>query len=172
LGTAKTATSFGVGILGVYAGLFAPDIDLFLLPILHHRSIITHSIIIPLLLKRWLSTPTFAGFAAGISIHLWADSLSTSMGFAQVYLPVVKISLGSSMSLVWILLNAFLGFFIAVSVYRKFAWWIILAYLFVALLYAIFNESAIFIIYVFIVFSVFLFIFKSINIKYDKNERI
>ena len=94
------------------------------------------------------------------------------MGFAQVYLPVVKISLGSSMSLVWILLNAFLGFFIAVSVYRKFAWWIILAYLFVALLYAIFNESAIFIIYVFIVFSVFLFIFKSINIKYDKNERI
>ncbi len=160
MGTAKTATSFGVGILGVYAGLFAPDIDLLLLPILHHRSIITHSILIPLLLKRWLSTPTFAGFAAGISIHLWADSLSTSMGFAQVYLPVIKTSLGSSLSLVWILLNAFIGFWIVVSVYRKFVWWVILAYLFFALLYAIFNERDIFIVYVIIVCSVFLYIFK------------
>ena len=153
-----TIKSIGIGGAGVYAGLFIPDLDLLLLPILHHRSIITHSILIPLLLKRWLPIPVFAGLMAGVSIHLWADSLSTSTGFAQIYLPLVKSGLGAELSFVWIVLNSLLALYLAVSSYRKYLWFLISAYLFVALAYAVLNEGAAFVAYVLAIVGVLLFV--------------
>lgn len=85
--SAKTAISFGAAVLGLYVGLIVPDFDQKLLSILHHRSIISHSVLLPILLKPWLPVPVFAGLAAGMSIHLLADSISPSVGFAQIYLP-------------------------------------------------------------------------------------
>lgn len=152
------ATSMGVGAVGVYAGLFLPDLDLLLMSILHHRSIITHSILIPLLLKRWLPDAVFAGLMAGVSIHLWADSLSTTIGFAQIYLPLVKTGIGGVATFIWIILNSLAGLYFAVSVYRKYLWLIIGAYLVIALAYGVLNEGAAFIVYVLSVIGVLLFV--------------
>ena len=38
-------------VMGAFAGLFLPDIDLLLLPVLFHRTIITHSVLFVLLIK-------------------------------------------------------------------------------------------------------------------------
>jgi len=74
--------------LGIWGGLWLPDIDLLLLPILHHRSIITHSVLIPWLLflffKNRVPLYGIAGLYVGISIHLAADCLSATVGFGMI----------------------------------------------------------------------------------------
>lgn len=79
------------------------------------------------------------------------------MGFAQVYLPFIKSSLGSSASFAWLILNTFAGLYLAVMAYRKFLWIIVWAYLAIALAYAVLNEGASFIAYVLAVAGVLLF---------------
>ncbi len=145
------------GAIGVYLGLCLPDLDLLLLPILHHRSIITHSILIPILLNKWIPVSVYLGFLAGISIHLWADSLSTSTGFAQIYLPIVKTGLGPALSFFWLLLNSLFGFYIAVRNHRKYIWHLLAVYLLVAFSYAVLNEGATFVAYVLAVIGAILF---------------
>lgn len=95
-----------------YLGLGFPDTDLILLPILHHRSIVTHSIIIPaLVLLRRNQAVRFgaAGFILGESVHLAADVLSFPRGFAMVWLPwPIKFPLGF-FSPLWLAANALVG---------------------------------------------------------------
>ena len=159
------------GAIGVYLGLFLPDLDLLLLPILHHRSIITHSILIPILLRKWIPDSVYLGLLAGISIHLWADSLSTSTGFAQIYLPVIKTGLGSELSFVWLLLNSVLGFCIAVRNHRRYIWHILAVYLLVAFSYAVLNEGAVFVVYVLAVIGAILFFkYRKAAKKQSKEE--
>jgi hypothetical protein len=97
-----------------------PDIDQIFISILHHRSIITHSILIP-----FLFTFVFVGRLSwmpsilynAVGIHLAADLLSPSVGFGAIWFPEpFKFSLGE-LSKVWILVNIVSAFFLA---YRNF----------------------------------------------------
>ncbi len=141
---------------GVWVGLWLPDIDFALLPILHHRSIITHSILIPwlvsLFLSQKISVSTISGLYAGIAIHLSADILSPMVGFGMIWLPwPIKTSLGSA-SAVWIAANAMIGICLALrsSPERKTLTFGFL--LLAALAYAVLNEAAVM---PFVVFGIF-----------------
>lgn len=95
-----------------YLGLGFPDVDLALLPILHHRSIITHSILIPaifLTIRNSAIRFGAGGFILGISIHLSADVLSSPIGFGMIWLPwPIKFPLGP-LSPLWLAANALVG---------------------------------------------------------------
>lgn len=114
-----TRLSFFVG--SGYVFLWVPDLDLLLLPILHHRSIITHSILPGLLLimlGRKHGAAPIAGALVGLSVHLTCDLLSPMEGFAQIWLPFpIKTPLGP-LSYLWLALNGFLGFMVASIVAR------------------------------------------------------
>jgi hypothetical protein len=101
----------------------APDMDLWLIRLLHHRSILTHAAHWPLLVL-WaaphlgLSAAQGVGAAAGaglgVAVHLAADGLSPSRGYGRVWWPEpFQRSLGR-WSRPWILANgvgaAWLGF--------------------------------------------------------------
>ena len=87
----------------------APDIDHMALRILHHRSILTHSVLLPLLVL-WLvpelGPAAASGAALGVAVHLAADLLSPSRGFGRIWLPEpFRVSLGG-WSPLWLMLNA------------------------------------------------------------------
>ena len=71
---------FGTVAVAAYVFLWVPDLDLLLLPILHHRSIVTHSVlpcvVLLLLGPRYLGRETTAGALLGVSVHLSADMLT------------------------------------------------------------------------------------------------
>ena len=104
-----------------YVFLWVPDLDLLLLPLLHHRSIITHSILPGLLLimlGRKHGAAPIAGALVGLSVHLTCDLLSPMEGFAQIWLPYpIKVPLGP-LSYLWLAMNGFLGFMLASLVAR------------------------------------------------------
>ena len=135
-------SSFAVG---VWLGLFLPDTDLALLPILHHRSIITHSILIPWLLYLYfkrIPALGIAGLYAGIAIHLAADSTSALVGYGMVWTPwPFKFPLGP-FSPIWLIANAFGGVWLSWKLAPGTRYWVIIGMLMVGLGYAIFNEKA------------------------------
>lgn len=116
------------------AGLFFPDVDQLLLPVLGHRSMVTHSILVPLLalalapvlsasLSRWVgpnasavaerSAAWFMGwFLLGLAIHLMADVVPLGCrGYALAKLPGLPLvwrpsSLPCGASLLWFAANA------------------------------------------------------------------
>jgi hypothetical protein len=117
------------------AGLFFPDIDQLLLPVLGHRSIVTHSVLLPLLalalapavlarLPAWRFGPDaraaaersaawFMGwFLLGLAIHLMADVVPLGCrGYALAKLPGFPLvsrpsSLPCGASLLWYGANA------------------------------------------------------------------
>lgn len=92
-------------LLAAAAGLTFPDLDQ-PLPLLDHRSALTHSIAPALaaLWRRWLR-PLAAGLALGIALHLAADCFPHAMiGYATVKLPFTG-SLGG-WSYAWLAANA------------------------------------------------------------------
>lgn len=99
-----------------YVFLWVPDLDHLLLPILHHRSIITHSVLpgfLFLMLGRQLGAAPVSGALIGLSVHMSADLLSPMVGFAQIWLPApYKLGLGP-WSYLWLAGNALMGFALA-----------------------------------------------------------
>lgn len=116
------------------AGLFFPDIDQFFLSVLGHRSVVTHSVLLPLLalaaappvlarLPRWMGPGAraaaersaawfMAWFLLGLAIHLMADAVPLGCrGYALAKLPAFPpVSRPSSLpcgaSLLWYAANA------------------------------------------------------------------
>lgn len=117
--------------------------------ILHHRSIITHSLLIPLLLlfvKSNVTKPIVAGLCAGVSIHLAADLLSPMKGFSLIYLPApIKSSIGTWQSFVWLGLNALVGLYLADRLTSFHKLIVPSAYVCASLWYAFYNEQNIFV---------------------------
>jgi membrane-bound metal-dependent hydrolase YbcI (DUF457 family) len=115
-----TAPGQGLVLAGA-AALFlaAPDIDLLALRLLHHRSILTHSVLLPLLVLWFLpglGPAAAAGAFLGVAIHLAADLLSPARGFGRVWLPEpFQVSLGG-WSPLWLMLNALASAWLAVAV--------------------------------------------------------
>jgi hypothetical protein len=94
---------------GAAIGLFLPDVDRSF-PFLLHRSILTHSALIPLLCAVSLSrTPSawkrcaVIGLCTAMAVHLSFDLFPVLwMGFALIQVPLYG-SLGATLSMVWIL---------------------------------------------------------------------
>lgn len=111
-------------LLAAFASLFlaAPDADLMLLSLLHHRSILTHSALpaaLPFLLRRRIGLLPTAGALLGLYVHLICDTLSPAVGFGQVWWPApFKAPLGA-FSPVWLLGNAALCFVLALAICRR-----------------------------------------------------
>ena len=108
-----------------FLGLSFPDTDFLLFPILSHRSIITHSIIIPFFAYTYLKKKKninneyidliYSGFLVGIGIHLIADLFPRAyIGYALIKLPF-HFSIGVIPTIVWILLNIIFAFKIALD---------------------------------------------------------
>lgn len=119
-------------ILALATAIFValPDVDLLLLRLLHHRSILTHSVLPPLLVL-WglpeLGPAAASGAFLGVAIHLAADLLSPARGFGRIWLPEpLQISLGG-WSPLWILLNALGAASMAFAVLPEGAGWLGLA---------------------------------------------
>lgn len=138
-------------ILAVATGAFlaAPDLDLLLLRLLHHRSILTHSVLLPVLVwwfARELGPAAAAGAFLGVAIHLAADLLSPPRGYGAIWLPEpFQTSLGA-WSLLWIGANALLAAFLAVAVLPAGGSWRLVAALVGAVAavgYGLFNERSI-----------------------------
>jgi hypothetical protein len=95
-----------------------PDIDHWFIGILHHRSIITHSILLPAIV--WVALPKSMSMIASVlftavGIHLSADVLSPSQGFGAIWLPEpFKVNLGE-FSKIWLVSNAVLAFSFALK---------------------------------------------------------
>lgn len=107
-----------IGLMMLMAWIFlgVPDIDLALMPILHHRSIITHSILpalVFLVLGRSLGAAPIAGALIGISVHLACDMLSPMVGFAQIWLPQPFLIPLGPLSYLWLGANALVGYVLA-----------------------------------------------------------
>jgi hypothetical protein len=106
--TASDAGSWkeaAVCLLVVWLGCYAPDIDN-VLPLLVHRSAVTHSILIPALVA---ARHRIAGGLLGLSlsVHLTADLFPKAwIGFATIHVPLVG-GIGL-LSPVWILANVVL----------------------------------------------------------------
>ena len=125
--------------VSLLAGLEFPDLDLILIFILDHRSIITHGILIPFFLYRYLTKEgkqnlinkylskiltskkikneildyAYIGFLIGIAIHLCADLFPKAyIGYALIKLPFF-ISIGAPLSILWMIGNIFFALKIA-----------------------------------------------------------
>jgi len=107
-------------VLAVAAAVFlpAPDLDLWAIRLLHHRSILTHSVLLPFLVLWFLPGPGVAaasGAFLGVAVHLSADLLSPSHGFGRIWLPEpFQVSLGR-WSALWLMLNALAASWLAVA---------------------------------------------------------
>lgn len=129
-------------VISIFIGLYLPDIDIKLMAILHHRSMLTHSVVIPMLMMLHRPLRPFAGgLCVGISIHLLADMLSPMRGFALIYIPLIKKSIGDWQSIAWMLGNALFGLWLAVRMFHKYA--VALMFGVFGLWYALYNEQTI-----------------------------
>ncbi|MGR5065702.1 hypothetical protein [Photobacterium sp. DNB22_13_2] len=132
--------------LFLYLGLFWPDVDKQLMSLLHHRSILTHSVLLPLLmlliLRSNYAKPIAAGLCAGISIHLAANVISPMGSYSQIYLPApLSSSIGATESLVWLTLNAIVGYFLALKLLKAHSKTIPFIYLLAAAGYGIYVKD-------------------------------
>ncbi len=105
-----------VAVLGIaaLASLPAPDLDLWLIRLLHHRSILTHSAGWPFLvlwagprlgLSEAQGAAAAAGAGLGVAVHMAADLLSPSRGYGRIWWPEpFQVSLGR-WSPLWLLAN-------------------------------------------------------------------
>ena len=111
-----------VFLFSYYIGLKFPDVDQFFKSSLGHRSIITHSILLPLILffinpvkSNFFGKILIVGLLLGIGLHLSADLHPRSWhGYANIKLPT-NISIGI-LSPFWIAINAMIGLFLSAKI--------------------------------------------------------
>lgn len=155
-------------IIGCYLGLVIPDLDLVFLHILHHRSIITHSILLPWILQIFflgnIPREFIAGIYCGIAIHLSADILSSFVGFGMIWLPwPIKISLGL-FSPVWVAMMAFWAIKKSLSLSFIKSSFLCIVSCIIAFSYSIFNEKT------FVPFVIFCIFFYIVSVLFfNKN---
>ncbi|MCK6263723.1 hypothetical protein KP803_10605 [Vibrio sp. ZSDE26] len=107
-------------IVAVYLGLFIPKLSLDWIGITSHRSIVTHSMLLPmvlLLVKSNITKAVVAGLCVGMSIYLAMDMVSAIRGYATITIPLLtQFSFSGWKSLVWLGLNSALGLYMAARV--------------------------------------------------------
>ena len=171
-------------ILSFFLGLAFPDVDQLFQSLLGHRSILTHSILLPYLLYVYLEKKEpsprgktiLIGLLLGIGLHLSADLHPKSwIGFALIKLPF-NISIGG-LSPVWIGMNAIVAlyaaaYFLNLLTNRKLFWISYLVIAFVAgMTYAgeeRYNEDTIALTFALLLFSTFFV--EKIKERKNKNQ--
>ena len=108
--------------ISLLAGLQFPDFDLHIFAFLGHRSILTHGIIVPYFLYRFLNNRkisndvldfVYIGFLLGIALHLCADLFPKAwIGFALIMFPP-WIPMGAPFSIIWMVSNLIIALWIA-----------------------------------------------------------
>ncbi len=108
--------------ISLLAGLQFPDFDLHIFAFLGHRSILTHGIIVPYFLYRFLNNRkisndvldfVYIGFLLGIALHLCADLFPKAwIGFALIMFPP-WIPMGAPFSIIWMLSNLIIALWIS-----------------------------------------------------------
>lgn len=89
---------------GLMVGVRWPDWD-FVIPGLRHRSGLTHSLLLPVVVYMLAFPATAAGLALGIALHLSSDIQPKAWtGAALIKLPYIG-SIGSKMSPLWLFVN-------------------------------------------------------------------
>lgn len=123
-----------------------PDIDRWAVEVLHHRSILTHSILLPLLF--WFAVPKTLSMVASVlfaafGVHLSADILAPSVGYGAIWLPApFKMNLGEA-SKIWLLVNAVAAFAMALrSTPDKYVHGLIFGSIFSCIFYGLANEGS------------------------------
>lgn len=123
-----------------------PDIDHWFVGILHHRSIITHSIFLPTI--AWIALPKRMSAISSVlfmavGIHLSADVLSPSQGYGAIWLPEpFKLNLGE-FSKVWLVMNAVMAFVFGLkSCPKQYRYPMMAGTLVGSILYAFVNENS------------------------------
>lgn len=140
-GGSSSAESAGLMAAGFLAGLLLPDVDQMFQSLLHHRSILTHSVIIPFLFRKHMPRSFYVGMMAGIAVHLLADSLSVSTGYSLIYLPIITVSIGPFLSLAWILANVVIAVHLAKKSTNRRKTLTVVATV-MGVLYALINEGS------------------------------
>lgn len=122
----KVAIGFACFAIGAWLGILFPDIDRFRFLRLRHRSIVTHSFLLPALLwagsaltstswADWLVT----GFAAGVALHLAFDLFPGKWrGFALIDVPKFG-RCTRPMSTLLLFTNLFFCVIISVSIFPE-----------------------------------------------------
>lgn len=118
-----TVVRLALMVLMAWLYVDAPDLDLRFIAVLHHRSIITHSLLpalVFLIFRREIGAAPMAGAMIGISVHMSCDMLSPMVGYGQIWLPApFKMPLGF-FSYFWIAGNALGGYFIAYRLMQRY----------------------------------------------------
>lgn len=112
---------------GYLLGLFFPDFDFYFIETLGHRSIIFHSILLPLIFlffskKENLYIKIYiSGMFYGIAAHLIADIFPLIWNENTfIKLPKNLIVLSKYSSFLWLSLNSIIGFIISLNYLKKF----------------------------------------------------
>ena len=129
--------TFAIGVAsfaaGAWLGSWFPDIDLMMKSFLGHRSIVTHSFLIPALLLvaagmtrlEW-ADGFVAGFSAGVALHLAFDLFPKKWtGTALITSPIFgkkgflsHLKLSKNASVVWLFVSVFLSMSVYVIMAR------------------------------------------------------
>lgn len=110
-------------VIGVAVGVSSPDIDLAIRwpKIIEHRSIFTHSMLLPFIISLFtvsdhtsiIRRGLLLGCLAGVTTHLAFDLNSSFFGagnFQHIYVPWIGWSLRWVVSIPWLALNIWYGF--------------------------------------------------------------
>ena len=112
-----------IGLISIPT-IVLPDIDLSL-PLLHHRSMITHSVLIPFLLmcmkKYKLPDVVILSIFLAFAVHMSADLTPKAWkGYALIYFPIFNISFFGAMgSALWIFFNIIACFYFFSKIFRE-----------------------------------------------------
>lgn len=107
----RSATALLIFILGLIIGANMPDFDRQFSPLLRHRSIITHSWLIPGVLLLWARIARnrddwhalIAGLCIGIAVHLSFDLFPRNWyGYALITFPLISQRTDGTFSWLWI----------------------------------------------------------------------
>lgn len=115
--------------MGLMIGIIFPDFDQSYKNLLGHRSIVTHSILLPWLIyfyiifnkNKFSSTIVYIciGIFLGIAIHLSADLFPKGWrGYALIKF-IGNISIGKIGSILWIIANIFLSTYLAAKLFKN-----------------------------------------------------
>ena len=172
--------------ISLLAGLQFPDFDLHIFAFLGHRSILTHGIIFPYFLYRFLNNRkisndvldfVYVGFLLGIAIHLCADLFPKAwIGFALIMFPP-WIPMGAPFSIIWMLSNLIIALWIAFKKLRikednkKVRTYIFYSVIIIGVIYMVIDSNFVSKIILLLISFPLIWIYGNRGLKFVKKEQ-
>ena len=172
--------------ISLLAGLQFPDFDLHIFAFLGHRSILTHGIIVPYFLYRFLNNRkisndvldfVYIGFLLGIALHLCADLFPKAwIGFALIMFPP-WIPMGAPFSIIWMLSNLIIALWIAFKKLRikednkKVRAYIFYSVIIIGIIYMVIDSNFVSKIILLLISFPLIWIYGNRGLKFVKKEQ-